>query len=557
MARLGFRVRSTSALARKRAHRLRIEILEDRLAPALAIGLVTTFPGALHTPYVAPVLDSSGNIYTTILNSTTEAASVIKSVGDYNTTIATSFTLGTAVDDGGGGSRLNNGLVVDSSGDVLGTATGISYPTENVFEVPAGQTDWQPVNADILSGISSTGIYTGDFLEGLAVSNGNLYGLTVGTTGVNGPGNTTTALAVVWQYSLAGGNVNVLASWQFPPVGISDSFSADALTLDGNFLYGVTNGTETGSATVFSVPISGGSWNTLANFSSTSYVNPGLAVSGGYVYGTVSSLIATSPTYVFSAPTSGPHEQYPVPLPSTVGSYAGGGLVNDQGTIVGVANGGAAGSGAIFKVDTAIPTNPTPQPVTTFADKNFNETALSGLAVDSRGNAYGFAYDGSALVGIYEVSGLNSSQPPPPPPLAVVIHVGIDKIKTGRKTTKEVIELQFSEGMNTADAQNRASYGLVTVPKSKKQKGAAVALATASYDLSKSTVTLTTRKALVLKQPLKLTVNATSLLDALGRPLDGGVNFVATLSKNGATVTSAVPLDRASRLSGRAVAESV
>jgi uncharacterized repeat protein (TIGR03803 family) len=139
------------------------------------------------------------------------------------------------------------------------------------------------------------------------------------------------------------------------------------------------------------------------------------------------------------------------------------------------------------------------------------------------------------------------------PPLAVVIHVTIDKIKTGKKTTKEVIELQFSEAMNTADAQNLASYSLVTVPKSKKQKGTALALAKASYNLPTSTVTLTTRKALVLSPPITLTVKAAGLLDALGRPLDGGGNFVATLSKNGATVTSAVPLDRASGLSGRAV----
>jgi hypothetical protein len=53
-------------------------------------------------------------------------------------------------------------------------------------------------------------------------------------------------------------------------------------------------------------------------------------------------------------------------------------------------------------------------------------------------------------------------------------------------------------------------------------------------------VTLLTRKALVLNPPLELTVRAASLLDALGNPLDGGVNSVATLTKTGATVASVI-----------------
>ena len=123
------------------------------------------------------------------------------------------------------------------------------------------------------------------------------------------------------------------------------------------------------------------------------------------------------------------------------------------------------------------------------------------------------------------------------PPPAVVKHVSIQKIKTGKKKTTEVIELQFNEAMNAVDAQSIQSYSLVTVPKSKKQKSKPFPLAKASYNASTFTVTLTTRNALVLNPPLKLTGKALNLLDALGRPLNGGVNFMAVLSKAGTTVT--------------------
>jgi len=126
------------------------------------------------------------------------------------------------------------------------------------------------------------------------------------------------------------------------------------------------------------------------------------------------------------------------------------------------------------------------------------------------------------------------------PGQATVENISVQKIGTGKKTT-EAIVVQFSEALNSADAQNINTYSLVTVAKSKKQKSKPVAMAKASYNSTTFTVTLTTRKALVLSPPLQLTVKATSLLDALGRPLDGGVNFVVTLSKSGATVTSAVP----------------
>ena len=66
-----------------------------------------------------------------------------------------------------------------------------------------------------------------------------------------------------------------------------------------------------------------------------------------------------------------------------------------------------------------------------------------------------------------------------------------------------------------------------------------IALAKASYNPGAFTVTLTTRKALVLSTPIKLTVKASGLLDSAGEPLDSGMNFSAVVAKSGVKVTSA------------------
>ncbi len=114
----------------------------------------------------------------------------------------------------------------------------------------------------------------------------------------------------------------------------------------------------------------------------------------------------------------------------------------------------------------------------------------------------------------------------------------------------EGIVLQFSEALNAADAQSISSYSLATVAKTKKQKSKPVALSSATYSSSAFTVTLLTKKTLVLSPALTLTVSASSLLDAFGRELDGddsgqpGSNYTAVLSKKSVQVTSARALAR-------------
>jgi large repetitive protein len=124
--------------------------------------------------------------------------------------------------------------------------------------------------------------------------------------------------------------------------------------------------------------------------------------------------------------------------------------------------------------------------------------------------------------------------------------VSIQKINQTKHKSVQGIVLQFSEALDAADAQNISAYTLVTVPKNKKQKSKPVKLSAASYSSSAHTVTLFTRKTLVLNPSIDLTVKAASLLDALDRALDGndsgqpGANFTAILSRAGTSVTSAV-----------------
>jgi hypothetical protein len=138
------------------------------------------------------------------------------------------------------------------------------------------------------------------------------------------------------------------------------------------------------------------------------------------------------------------------------------------------------------------------------------------------------------------------------PALVTVQSVAIAKLNTGKHKTTQVIVLHFSGALNAMDAADLGNYSLVTVAQGKKHPSKAVALLHASYSAANHTMTLTTRKKLVLSPPVRLTLNSVGLVDTLGRALDGnddgiaGGNFVATLSPNGVTVASAVPLNGAS-----------
>jgi fibronectin-binding autotransporter adhesin len=145
------------------------------------------------------------------------------------------------------------------------------------------------------------------------------------------------------------------------------------------------------------------------------------------------------------------------------------------------------------------------------------------------------------------------------PAPATVENVSIQKIKNGKHKAVSEIVVQFADALNAADAQDVSGYILTTVSKNKKHKSKPLALASATYNSSALTVTLVTKKPLVLSPPLNLTIESSAVLDALGRELDGndsgepGANFTAVVRKSGVSVISARARARPDGLSSGAV----
>jgi hypothetical protein len=117
--------------------------------------------------------------------------------------------------------------------------------------------------------------------------------------------------------------------------------------------------------------------------------------------------------------------------------------------------------------------------------------------------------------------------------------VQVEGEKVSRKKTIKVLVVDYSGALEPGPAQSPGSYQLVTAGKGKKlgtrARGAkTIAIAAASYNATGPSVTLTPAGKLP-GGPLQLTILASSVLDAEGRPLDGnhdsqpGGNFQTTL----------------------------
>jgi hypothetical protein len=136
----------------------------------------------------------------------------------------------------------------------------------------------------------------------------------------------------------------------------------------------------------------------------------------------------------------------------------------------------------------------------------------------------------------------------PGPPVAashlVRIHLQIPTVGFRRTATDVVLE--FSSGLNPADAQNLAAYHLVTLGKLNKKTGQhatrPVKLTSAVYNPASDTVTLAIKGKLP-NQPVELSVNTAAVRDASGQPIAGssgqaGGTFEATFGKKGINLAS-------------------
>jgi RHS repeat-associated protein len=152
-------------------------------------------------------------------------------------------------------------------------------------------------------------------------------------------------------------------------------------------------------------------------------------------------------------------------------------------------------------------------------------------------------------------------------PLVTVESLQVETIKVGKgkKAKKEaVLVLQFSGALDAGDADNSNAYGLAPVikvkasGKGKNRKpattklGAPVAPASAAYNPSTNSVTLTPRATLTASKPEELIVNGALVMDMQGREIDGaddgqpGSDYIATITGARATA-GGVPLVRSQR----------
>jgi len=144
----------------------------------------------------------------------------------------------------------------------------------------------------------------------------------------------------------------------------------------------------------------------------------------------------------------------------------------------------------------------------------------------------------------------------PPPPLVTVtsLHVETIKVGKGKKAKNEtVLVLGFSGALSAAAADNPGAYQIAPIIKTKGKGrhgkpgtkiGRSVPPASADYNGSNETVTLTPRGKPNLANLEQLTVDGELVTDALGRPIDGsddgqpGSDYVADFSKRGVTVVA-------------------
>jgi hypothetical protein len=133
---------------------------------------------------------------------------------------------------------------------------------------------------------------------------------------------------------------------------------------------------------------------------------------------------------------------------------------------------------------------------------------------------------------------------------------------TNRQKQATAFEIVFTDAVQAGPASSIAAYAVQVVNGKKLQP--ALKLKTATYNASTRTVTITLAKPQATTRPIQLTVNGNSLLDTLGRLLDGnndnqpGGNAVALFKPGTRQVTpSAVRLASAPAVDALAISGSL
>ncbi len=322
------------------------------------------YPG--FDPLGALIIDSTGNLYGTTASGVLGGGGSVFELAQGTGTITT-----LALFNETEGAKLEAGLVMDSSGNLYGTASaGGALQDGDVFELAKG-------SGTITTLASFNGTNGLEPAAGLVMdSSGNLYGTTIfGGTSSDG---------TVFELAHGSGNIIALASFN----GTNGAAPEAALILDssGN-LYGTTDeGGPANDGTVFELAHGTGTITTLASFNGTNGAQPaaGLIMDGSgnlygtTMYGTVFELAKGSGTITTLATCSIPYGTL---------------IMDSSGNLYGTTSEGGAGDvGTVFELAKGSGTT------TTLASFNGTNGAnpYAGLVMDGSGNLYGTTFRGGA-----------------------------------------------------------------------------------------------------------------------------------------------------------------
>ena len=292
--------------------------------------------------------------------------------------------------NGTNGSGPTGGLTLSGSTLYGSTVGGGASSDGTVFSLPL-----RGGTATVLTSFNNA---NGQWPKGaLTISGTNIYGITnrggsyLDYSPIYGCGT-------VFSLPVGGGTANTLFSF----VDTNGENPSGGLTLSGSTFYGsaTVGGAGSGYGTVYSFPASGGSCTVLTSFSQVSIgANPigTVVVSGSLIYGITQGGGPNSTGEVFSLPINGGTPTALLAFPSNGGSLGGtygvqGNLILSGSTLYGTAVlGGAYGEGLVFEVNTD--------------GSHYND--LFDFSGSNGGWAEGLTLSGSNLYGTTQTGGSN------------------------------------------------------------------------------------------------------------------------------------------------------
>jgi uncharacterized repeat protein (TIGR03803 family) len=322
------------------------------------------------------IMDSSGNLYGTAAHGAAGYGDIFElAQGHHTITTLASFT----APDGAG---PVGGLISDGHGNLYGTTSqGGAYGDGTIFEIAQG--------SSVITVLASfDGMDGAHPLAGLVMdNNGNLYG----TTSAGG----TLAAGTVFELLHGRHRITTLGSFD----GTDGAEPECALIFDGSGnLYGTAaNGGAFGDGTMFELAAGSGTITTLASFDGSNGAQPYANLimdSSGNLYGTTVNGGASSKGTVFELLAGSGSITTLASFDGTNGANPQAALImDDSGNLYGTTQlGGASGDGTVFELAAGSGT------ITMLA--SFNGTdgqdPAAALVVDSSGNLYGTTYRGGA-----------------------------------------------------------------------------------------------------------------------------------------------------------------